>query len=163
MSEKTIAASKPKASIGSSVTSRRELGRADQLEHGVALPDRPVLRLVATGLAQEPDRRALDGKPEAGAQEDRGSARASASGSRGQRWCLPHAPPDEERPEPLEMERGLLRLAHPLDDDRERMQLASEQADDEVVVVVIEAVAREPDVVAEPGAARMPARCPRAP
>src|SRR4029453_9634482 len=49
------------------------------------------------------------------------------------------------------MERGLARLPHPLDDDRERMQLRPEQPDDEVVVVLIEAVTWGPDGVPESG------------
>src|SRR5262245_62700974 len=68
------------------------------------------------------------------------------------RRALPHNSPHEERAEPLEVKRRLLRLPHPLDDDRERMQLGAEQSDDEVVVVAIEAVAGEADVVAEAGA-----------
>ena len=102
------------------------------------LANRAVLGLVAAGLTEEPDGRALD--------------RLSV-GRPAERGALPRDPADEERPETLEMERRLLRLAHPLDDDRERVQLGPEQADDEVVVVAVEPVAREPDVVAEPGSA----------
>src|SRR5262245_24520782 len=67
--------------------------------------------------------------------------------------ALPRHSPNEERAESFEVERGLLRLAHALDDDRERMQLRPEQPDDEVVVVAVEPVASEADVVAETGAA----------
>src|SRR4029079_15320298 len=66
--------------------------------------------------------------------------------------ALPRHPPHEERPQALEVERGLLRLAHALDDDREWVQLRAEQPDDEVVVVAVEAMAGEADVVAEPRA-----------
>ena len=48
---------------------RRELGRADQLEHGVLLAQRPVLRHVAPRLPQQPDRSSLDRKPPTGSQE----------------------------------------------------------------------------------------------
>ena len=51
---------------------RRELRRADDLEHRVLLPDRAVRGLVAAGLPEEPDGRPLDRKTAAGAQEDRG-------------------------------------------------------------------------------------------
>ncbi len=119
------------------------------------LADRPVLGLVAAGLPEEPDGRPLDRQPAAGAQEDgrRLDALPRRRPASAHETALPRHSPHEERPESLEMERRLLRLAHPLDDDRERVQLGPEQADDEVVVVAIEAVAGEPDVEAEPGAA----------
>src|SRR5262249_52356075 len=53
----------------------------------------------------------------------------------------------------LEVLRGLDRLAHRLHEVRQRMQLAADQADDEVVVVDIEAVAGQPHVVGEVGVA----------
>ena len=95
-------------------------------------------------------------------------SRASAGGARRSRRCIcprltdarlplgrarPPFPTNEERSESLEVQRGLLRLAHALDDDRQRMQLRPEEADDEVVVVAVEAVAGEADVVAEACAA----------
>src|SRR4051812_39928689 len=80
-------------------------------------------------------------------------ARPARAAERGSARVLPYGPPDEEGPEAIEMERGLLRLPHPLDDHREWMQLSSEQADHEVVVVLVEAVAGQAHVVAEPGAA----------
>src|SRR5262245_13786576 len=60
--------------------------------------------------------------------------------------ALPRGLADEERAEAVEVLRGLLGLAHLLHDRRERMQPRAEQAHDEVVVVLVEAVAREPDV-----------------
>ncbi len=51
---------------------RRELRRADDLEHRVLLADRPVLRLVAPGLAEQPHRRALDNQAATRAEEHRG-------------------------------------------------------------------------------------------
>ena len=60
---------------------------------------------------------------------------------------MPDDAADEERAEPVEVERGLLRLAHRLDDGGEREQLLADQPDDEVVVVAVEPVAGEPDVV----------------
>src|SRR3954463_9487208 len=65
------------------------------------------------------------------------------------RRALPDGPAHEKRPEPLEIERRLLRLPHRLDDRRERKQLFSEQADDEVVVVLVEPMTGRADVVRE--------------
>src|SRR5207249_9704868 len=61
--------------------------------------------------------------------------------------ALPDRTADEERSEPLEVQRGLLRLAHRLHDRREWIQLLPDQSDDEVVVLFVEAVARQADVV----------------
>ena len=47
-----------------------ELGRANDVEDAVLLAQGPVLRHVAPRLAHEPDRRAFDGKPAAGSQEE---------------------------------------------------------------------------------------------
>jgi len=47
----------------------------------------------------------------------------------------------------FEVQRGLLRLPHRLHDRRERIQILADEADDEVVVVFVEAVARQADVV----------------
>lgn len=47
---------------------------------------------------------------------------------------------DEGRPRPLDVLRGLNRLPHGLDDVRERVELAPEETDDEVVVVGVEPV-----------------------
>src|SRR5262249_27496958 len=71
---------------------------------------------------------------------------------RSRRLRLPRHSADEERTEVLEVERGLPGLPHALDDDRERVELGPEEPDDEIVVVPVEPVAREADVVAEPGA-----------
>ena len=48
--------------------------------------------------------------------------------SRSRRAALPRHPADEERPEALQVERRLPRLPHPLDDDRERVQLGARGA-----------------------------------
>ena len=63
------------------------------------------------------------------------------------RRTLPQCSTDEERTEPLEIQRRLLRFPHHLDDRGERIEILSDQPDDEVVVVLVEAVAREPDIV----------------
>ena len=71
---------------------RRELGRPDQLEHRVPLPQCPVLRHVAARLAQEPDRRALGRQAAIGAEDER--ARLGVGRRRrclGQRGALCHA------------------------------------------------------------------------
>ena len=52
-----------------------------------------------------------------------GFAARTRTGGSGHGGALIRHPAHEERPESLEVERGLLRLAHPLDDDRERMEL----------------------------------------
>src|SRR5262245_3301456 len=54
---------------------------------------------------------------------------------------------DEKRPESIEVERRLLCLPHHLNDCGQRIQILSDQADDEVVVVAIESVTRETDIV----------------
>src|SRR5690606_8750082 len=72
----------------------------------------------------------------------------SAARSRG---TLPRRLADEERPEALEILRGLLRPAHLLHDGRERVQHRPDESDDEVVVVAIETMAGEPYVGREPG------------
>ena len=66
---------------------------------------------------------------------------------------LPDGAADEERAETVEVERGLLRLAHRLDDGGQREEILADQADDEVVVVAVEAVAGQPDVVRVVGGA----------
>ena len=84
------------------------------------------------------------------------SCKRDAAGRRLHQDRLVHAvddPADEERAEPVEVERRLLRLAHRLDDGRERKQLLADQADDEVVVVAVEAVAGQADVVGVVGGA----------
>src|SRR5881394_1574807 len=60
--------------------------------------------------------------------------------------ALPDRLADEEWPQAVEVLRGLLGLAHLLHDRGERMQPRAEQADDEVVVVLVETVACEPHV-----------------
>src|SRR4051812_27838439 len=60
---------------------------------------------------------------------------------------LPDRAADEERTQAVEVERGLLRLAHRLDHRGQGKQLLADQADDEVVVVAIEAMARQAYVV----------------
>src|SRR5215217_7949441 len=62
-------------------------------------------------------------------------------------YALPERAADEERSQPFQVQRGLLRLPHRLDQRRERIQILADQADDEVVVVLVETVAREADVV----------------
>ena len=62
-------------------------------------------------------------------------------------------PADEERAQAIEVERGLLRLAHGLDDRRQREQLLADEADHEVVVVAVEAMAGEADIVRQIGGA----------
>src|SRR6266850_8077078 len=66
---------------------------------------------------------------------------------------LPERVAHEERAERGEVLRGLDGLAHGLHEVRERVQLAADQADDEVVVVDVEAVAGQADVVREVGVA----------
>src|SRR4029079_7258984 len=90
-------------------------------------------------------------RPAGGAR--RACARPALRGTLSGRGALPRDSPDEERPESLEVERRLFRLPHALHDDRQRMELRAEEPDDEVVVVAVEAVAREPDVEAETRAA----------
>src|SRR5437588_701334 len=63
------------------------------------------------------------------------------------RGALPYGFAHQERAQPVEVERRLLRLAHRLHEGRQRKQILSDESDDEVVVVAIEAVARESDVV----------------
>ena len=46
-----------------------ELGMAADLEQGIALAQRAILRHVAAGLAHEPDRRGVDGLASAGSKE----------------------------------------------------------------------------------------------
>ena len=59
---------------------------------------------------------------------------------------LPQRPADKERPQPLQVQRRLLGLAHALHDRRQRVQLRPQQPDHEVVVVLVQPVARQPDV-----------------
>src|SRR6185503_4333926 len=63
------------------------------------------------------------------------------------RLCLPRGTPYEERSQAVEVLRGLLGLAHLLHDGRQRVQVRAQEADDEVVVVLVEAVAGEAHVV----------------
>ena len=65
---------------------------------------------------------------------------------------LPDGLADKERPDLAEVLRRLPRLAHPLDDGRERIQRLAQEPDDEVVVVRIKAVTRQADVVRVVGA-----------
>src|SRR3989475_12666992 len=67
--------------------------------------------------------------------------------------ALPERVTDEERPERLDVLRGLGRLPHGLHEVRERMELAAHEADDEIVVVDVEPVAGQADVVGEVGVA----------
>ena len=69
------------------------------------------------------------------------------------RRALPGHLADEERPETIEILGSLLGLAHLLHDGGERVQVRPQQADDEVVVVLVEAVTREPYVGREAGEA----------
>src|SRR4051812_39649933 len=66
---------------------------------------------------------------------------------------LPGNPADEERAQPVEVQRRLLGLPHALDDHRERLQLRADETDHEVVVVLVQSVTGKADVVAEPCAA----------
>src|SRR5205823_12515310 len=66
---------------------------------------------------------------------------------------LPEGVADEERSERSEVLGGLRRLAHGLHEMGQRVQLAADEADDEVVVVDVEAVAGEAHVVGEVGVA----------
>ena len=61
--------------------------------------------------------------------------------------ALPDGAADEERTEAFEVERRLLRLPHRLHERRQRIQVLPDQADDEVVVALVEAVAGQADVV----------------
>src|SRR6185503_7125539 len=71
--------------------------------------------------------------------------------------ALPDDSSHEERPEPFHVQRRLLRLPHRLHDGRERKQIFSNKAHDEVVVVLVQAVAREADIVCQVrGAVRHP-------
>src|SRR5208283_3504812 len=65
-------------------------------------------------------------------------------------FALPGYFADEERSHLLDVQRGLLGLAHPLNDGRERIELWPQQADHEVVVILVQSVASEADVVAQP-------------
>src|SRR5690606_1351294 len=78
----------------------------------------------------------------------RGARRTAAPRrrTRASERALPTGSPDEERSEAVEILRGLLGLAHFLHDRRQRMEPRAEEPDDEVVVVLVEAVTREPDV-----------------
>src|SRR5262245_28716099 len=72
-----------------------------------------------------------------------------ADGPLSARWPPPDSVADEERAEPLYVLRGLHRLSHGLDEMRQRMELAADEADHKIVVVRVEPVARETDVVRE--------------
>src|SRR5688572_27532018 len=61
----------------------------------------------------------------------------------------PSCSPDEERSHLHDELRGLTRSAHGLDHVRQRMQLTADQADHELVVVGVQAMAREPNVVGQ--------------
>src|SRR3954463_13360828 len=87
--------------------------------------------------------RARGSKTESGG---RGQRRGQGTGGRSE-LGLPDDAADEKGTETVEVKRGLLRLAHRLDNGRERKQILADESDDEVVVVAIEAVAREADVV----------------
>src|SRR6266850_5159860 len=67
--------------------------------------------------------------------------------------ALPERVPDEEGAERLQILRSLDGLSHGLDEMRERMEVAADEADDEVVVVDVEAVAGEANVVGQIGVA----------
>ena len=127
-----------------------EFGRANDVEDAVSLAQGPVLRHVAPRLAHEPDRCALDRKPAAGSQEGGGGLRrrralGAPAGAHGDGGADCHDAPHEERPQPLEVKRGLARSSHPLHAGGEREELRPEQPDHEVVVMLVEAMAREPD------------------
>ena len=82
---------------------------------------------------------------------------------RSRQRALPDRVADEERPERLEYCEVCTVLRMRLDEVRERVQLLAHEADHEVVVVDVEAVAREADVVGEVGVAvgAADARCAR--
>ena len=69
MSEKMIAASTPSRRTGWTVTSAARSGRLAEREELDLLPDGPVLREVATGLAHDPHRGHVHGLPSGGAQK----------------------------------------------------------------------------------------------
>src|SRR5437764_4594236 len=77
----------------------------------------------------------------------------SSSSELSRERALPERVAHEEGAERLEVLRGLRGLSHGLDEVRERMELAPDEADDEVVVVDVEPVAGEADVVGEVGVA----------
>src|SRR5687768_15431344 len=60
---------------------------------------------------------------------------------------LPYGASDEERSHPIDVERSLLSLAHRLHDGGEGVERLADQPDHEVVVVAIEAEARQANVV----------------
>src|SRR4051812_31647701 len=67
--------------------------------------------------------------------------------------ALPAGLADEEGAELFDVLRRLLRLAHLLDALGQRRQLLADQADDELVVVLVQAVAGDADVVGRVGRA----------
>src|SRR5262249_18063115 len=79
----------------------------------------------------------------------RSNSRARSCSPREVGRGLPDCTADEERAETIEIERGLLSLAHCLDDRRQRKELFADESDDEVVVVAIEPVTGQTDVVNE--------------
>src|SRR6476469_3727375 len=99
--------------------------------------------MVESGMASRPC------KPGARA------ARIDVSGADSGRGLAsaPDGAADEEGPEAIEIERRLLRLPHHLYDRGERKQILADEADDEVVVVAVEAVAGQADVVRVVGGA----------
>src|SRR5262249_9817478 len=67
--------------------------------------------------------------------------------ARRRKRALPEGAADEERAHLLHVLRGLAGAAHGLDAGGQRMELAAEQADHEVVVVAVEPEAGEPNVL----------------
>ncbi len=52
------------------------------------------------------------------------------------------------------MERGLLGLAHPLNDARQRVQFRPQQGDDKVVVMLVQPVTGQPNIIAQANPAK---------
>src|SRR2546428_3948172 len=77
----------------------------------------------------------------------------SRSGLSRRRRALPERVADEERAERLDVLRGLDGLPHGLHEVRERMEVAADEANDEIVVVGVEHMTGEADVVSEVGVA----------
>ena len=73
------------------------------------------------------------------------------------RASLPESVPNKERTERLNKLGGLLRLPHRLHDVRQGMQLATDQSNEKIVVVEIQAMTGETNVMGQVGVSVRPA------
>ena len=93
----------------------------------------PTLAVFVLGREVAPDRRRASGGRHRGVRHAGHRERFRVEGR--SLSGLPDGAPDEERSEPFQIQRRLLRLAHRLHDGGQRVELLADQPDDEVVVV----------------------------